>query len=133
MMDRTEATAALVAAIHSGDNNTGGPPPGGVLELPDTEWRHAFDSILMSALRLSRSAIPVMRRVTFEVEYARQSLNATAQNKAYSVCPRSGTSAESNCGDSIFDRKLKAGEPLKTVEHEELRRRLKAMGVPLED
>lgn len=43
-------------------NNTGGPPPGGVLELPDTEWRHAFDSILMSALRLSRSAIPVMRR-----------------------------------------------------------------------
>jgi hypothetical protein len=31
------------------------------------------------------------------------------------------------------DRKLKAGEPLKTVEHEELRRRLKAMGVPLED
>lgn len=43
-------------------NNTGGPPPGGVLELPDTEWRHAFDSIFMSALRLSRTAIPVMRR-----------------------------------------------------------------------
>ena len=43
-------------------NNTGGPPTGGVLEVPDTEWRRAFDSILMSALRLSRSAIPVMRR-----------------------------------------------------------------------
>ena len=43
-------------------NNTGGPPPGGVLEVPDDEWRRAFDSILMSALRLSRAAITVMRR-----------------------------------------------------------------------
>ena len=43
-------------------NNTGGPPPGGVMEVPDSQWREAFDSILMSALRLSRLAIPVMRR-----------------------------------------------------------------------
>ena len=43
-------------------NNTGGPPPGGVLDVPDSQWRQAFDSILMSALRLSRLAIPVMRR-----------------------------------------------------------------------
>jgi hypothetical protein len=73
------------------------------------------------------------RFVTFEVEHSRQSLNATAQNKGYSVCPRSETSAESKCGDSIFERKLKAAEPLKAGEHEELRRRLKAMGVALED
>jgi 3-oxoacyl-[acyl-carrier protein] reductase len=43
-------------------NNTGGPPTGGVLELDEAQWRHAFDSILMSALRLSRGAIPVMRQ-----------------------------------------------------------------------
>lgn len=43
-------------------NNTGGPPAGGVLDLDDSKWREAFDSILMSALRLSRLAIPVMRR-----------------------------------------------------------------------
>jgi 3-oxoacyl-[acyl-carrier protein] reductase len=43
-------------------NNTGGPPPGGVLELDEAEWPRAFESILMSAIRLSRSAIPVMRR-----------------------------------------------------------------------
>src|SRR6266581_4075089 len=43
-------------------NNTGGPPAGGVLELDDAEWQHAFNSILMSALRLSRAAIPVMRQ-----------------------------------------------------------------------
>jgi 3-oxoacyl-[acyl-carrier protein] reductase len=43
-------------------NNTGGPPPGGVLELDEAQWHQAFDSILMSALRLSRAAIPVMRQ-----------------------------------------------------------------------
>lgn len=42
-------------------NNTVGPPPGGVLELSDRQWRSAFDSIFMSALRLSRAAIPLMK------------------------------------------------------------------------
>jgi len=43
-------------------NNTGGPPAGDVLDLDDGAWEAAFQSILMSALRLSRAAIPVMRR-----------------------------------------------------------------------
>jgi len=43
-------------------NNTVGPPAGGVLEMDEARWRHAFDSILMSALRLSRAAVPVMRQ-----------------------------------------------------------------------
>jgi 3-oxoacyl-[acyl-carrier protein] reductase len=43
-------------------NNTGGPPTGGVLDLDDAEWHRAFEGILMSALRLSRAAIPVMRK-----------------------------------------------------------------------
>ena len=43
-------------------NNTGGPPAGGVLELAEEEWSRAFESILMSAIRLCRAAIPVMRR-----------------------------------------------------------------------
>ena len=42
-------------------NNTVGPDPGAVLELRDDQWRYAFDSIFMSALRLSRAAVPVMR------------------------------------------------------------------------
>lgn len=32
-----------------------------------------------------------------------------------------------------YHRKRKAGEPIAAVEHEELRRRLKAMGVPLDE
>jgi len=43
-------------------NNTGGPPAGGVLDLTDEQWRQGFESILMSAIRLCRAAIPVMRR-----------------------------------------------------------------------
>jgi len=43
-------------------NNTVGPPAGGVLDMSEEQWRQAFESILMSAVRLSRAAIPVMRR-----------------------------------------------------------------------
>ena len=42
-------------------NNCGGPPPGGVLDLDEARWRHAFDTVFMAATRLSRLAIPVMR------------------------------------------------------------------------
>jgi 3-oxoacyl-[acyl-carrier protein] reductase len=43
-------------------NNTGGPATGGVMELDELSWRQAFEGVLMSALRLSRAAIPVMRQ-----------------------------------------------------------------------
>jgi 3-oxoacyl-[acyl-carrier protein] reductase len=42
-------------------NNTVGPPAGGVLAIDDDQWHQAFESILMSAIRLCRAAIPVMR------------------------------------------------------------------------
>lgn len=63
--DCTELFAWAVQTLGGLDiliNNTGGPPAGGVLELDEAQWRRAFDSILMSALQLSRAAIPVMRR-----------------------------------------------------------------------
>jgi 3-oxoacyl-[acyl-carrier protein] reductase len=43
-------------------NNTAGPPAGGVLALNDDQWHQAFESILMSAIRLCRAAIPLMRQ-----------------------------------------------------------------------
>lgn len=54
-------TASTLGGIDILVNNTVGPPPGGVLETDDAKWQQAFESILMSALRLSRAAIPVMR------------------------------------------------------------------------
>jgi 3-oxoacyl-[acyl-carrier protein] reductase len=42
-------------------NNTVGPPPGTLESLDEAQWRHAFDSILMSAVRLSKGALPALR------------------------------------------------------------------------
>ena len=43
-------------------NNTRGPIFGRVAELDDTAWRDAFDLVLMSAVRLTRAALPALRR-----------------------------------------------------------------------
>lgn len=42
--------------------NAGGPPPGRFDDLDDEAWRKAFDLTLMSAVRLTRLALPHMRR-----------------------------------------------------------------------
>ena len=43
-------------------NNTRGPAFGRVEELDDAAWADAFDLVLMSAVRLSRAALPALRR-----------------------------------------------------------------------
>ena len=43
-------------------NNTRGPIFGTVQDLDDAAWRDAFDLVLMSAIRLSRAALPSLRR-----------------------------------------------------------------------
>ena len=42
-------------------NNAGGPPPGSFEETDEARWRHAFDSLLMSAVRVTRGALPALR------------------------------------------------------------------------
>lgn len=42
-------------------NNAGGPPPGAFSTFSDQDWRAALDLNLLSAVRLSRAAIPHMR------------------------------------------------------------------------
>jgi len=42
-------------------NNTEGPPPGSLESLDEAQWRHAFDTILMSAVRLSKGALPALK------------------------------------------------------------------------
>src|ERR687898_204829 len=41
--------------------NSGHVDYGGLEELDDDQWRHAFDLLLMSAVRLTRHCIPIMR------------------------------------------------------------------------
>ena len=43
-------------------NNTRGPALGVVEDLTDDEWEHAFQLVLMSAVRLSRRALPLLRQ-----------------------------------------------------------------------
>jgi 3-oxoacyl-[acyl-carrier protein] reductase len=43
-------------------NNAGGPPPGTFESIDEAQWRHAFDSLLMSAVRVTRAALPALRR-----------------------------------------------------------------------
>lgn len=42
-------------------SNTGGPPAGGFLSLQDAAWQDAYSLLVLSAVRLARFAIPVMK------------------------------------------------------------------------
>lgn len=48
--------------IHVLINNAGGPPPGVFWETEDEEWQKGFELTLMSSIRLTRAAIPYMRK-----------------------------------------------------------------------
>ena len=57
-----DETATVLGGLDILINNTGGPPAGGVLELTDAQWAEAFQTVLMSAVRLSRGALPLMNQ-----------------------------------------------------------------------
>jgi 3-oxoacyl-[acyl-carrier protein] reductase len=42
-------------------NNTGGPPAGSVTSFDDETWRAAYELTLMSAIRVTREALPLLR------------------------------------------------------------------------
>jgi len=44
--------------------NMGGPPPGRFEELSDGDWQRAIDGTLWSAIRLLRTALPILREST---------------------------------------------------------------------
>jgi 3-oxoacyl-[acyl-carrier protein] reductase len=54
--------AEALGAVDVLVTNTGGPKSVLFESLSDEDWQSAFDSLLMSVIRLSRSAIPHMRR-----------------------------------------------------------------------
>ncbi len=42
-------------------NNTGHPPKGNLLKITDSEWKEAFDLLLLNVVRMSRLAVPIMK------------------------------------------------------------------------
>ena len=45
--------------------NTGGPPPGAAAEISDAHWNAQFEAMFLSAVRLTRLALPGMRQRGF--------------------------------------------------------------------
>jgi 3-oxoacyl-[acyl-carrier protein] reductase len=45
--------------------NTGGPPPGPAADTPDAAWSGQFEAMFLSAIRLTRLALPGMRKRGF--------------------------------------------------------------------
>jgi 3-oxoacyl-[acyl-carrier protein] reductase len=44
-------------------NNAGGPPPGEFMKFSDDDWQNAFNLSFMSTMRMTREAVPHMRKV----------------------------------------------------------------------
>jgi 3-oxoacyl-[acyl-carrier protein] reductase len=44
-------------------NNAGGPPPGEFMKFTDEDWQNAFNLSFMSTMRMTREAVPYMRKV----------------------------------------------------------------------
>ncbi len=57
-----ERTLAQYGGLDILVNNTGGPPAGKFEQHTDAAWQTAFESLLLSVVRLSRLAIPHMRQ-----------------------------------------------------------------------
>ncbi len=44
-------------------NNAGGPPPGEFMKFTDEDWNNAYNLSFMSTMRMTREAVPHMRKV----------------------------------------------------------------------
>ena len=56
-----ESLADLLAQVDILVLNTGGPPPGPIADVSDAAWKAQFDAMFLSAVRLTRFALPGMR------------------------------------------------------------------------
>ena len=60
--DLVEWAATTLGGLEVLVNNTRGPILGTVAELDDQAWAEAFNLVLMSAVRLTRASLPMLRR-----------------------------------------------------------------------
>lgn len=57
-----DETVKRFGTIHILVTNAGGPPPAAFMALTEEQWQNAIEQTLMSAVRLSRAAIPFMQK-----------------------------------------------------------------------
>src|SRR5438445_28236 len=61
-----ESLADLLAQVDILVLNTGGPPPGPITDVSDAAWKAQFEAMFLSAVRLTRFALPGMRADSVE-------------------------------------------------------------------
>lgn len=57
-----EATIAAFGGVYALINNSGGPPAGAFQQFDDAAWQHAFELNLLSYVRMTRAALPHLRK-----------------------------------------------------------------------
>ena len=57
-----KATVDRYGRLDSVVNNSGHPPQGDLLTIPDADWRAGFDNVLMNVIRMARLATPHMEK-----------------------------------------------------------------------
>jgi NAD(P)-dependent dehydrogenase (short-subunit alcohol dehydrogenase family) len=57
-----EATLEAHGRIDAVVNNTGHPPKGALLDIPDADWHAGLDLVLLNVVRMARLATPVMEK-----------------------------------------------------------------------
>lgn len=55
-------TTETFGTVHILVNNAGGPPPGYFLDLNEENWKRGYELTLMSSVRLTREALPYMKK-----------------------------------------------------------------------
>lgn len=60
IMTLVEHIKRKFGTLHILVNNAGGPPTGDILTMTDQEWANGYELTLMSMIRLSREALPLM-------------------------------------------------------------------------
>lgn len=76
-------------------NNCGGPVPGYFEELPEGKWEEAFQQVLMSAVRFTKSVLPMMKEQKWGriVNVTSQSVKQPVENLILSNSLRSALTA----------------------------------------
>lgn len=62
LIDYLESTTASLDGLFI---NAGGPPPGTFSDITEQDWHRAFNLTLMSAVRLTRMALPLLKKSDF--------------------------------------------------------------------
>lgn len=115
VMAWVDGVGARWGTVHGLLINAGGPPAGFFKELTDEQWLTAFNITLMSAVRLTRAALPYLREGGAILTITSSSVREPVERLALSTVMRSGvvglvkTLSDELAGDGVRVNNLMPG------------------------